>query len=89
MMDQRTQKLRWLLIVLLLLLLTCEAGDRAAACPEMWAQCSDREDFRICKSCVLVSEATTLVARFGRFEDCATGWESRVAVSLGCSFEER
>lgn len=80
------QKLWWLLIVLFLLLLACEEADK---CPEWWAKCSDRPDFRLCEGCVLVSETTSLIARFGRFRDCATGWEARKTVSLNCTFEER
>ena len=83
------QKLWWLLLVLFLLLLACEAGDRAAACPEIWAKCSDREEFSVCENCVILSETTSSIARLGRFRDCATGLEDRKAISLNCIFEER
>lgn len=78
-----------IILILFLLTQTCDDSAVTPACPSLWANCPDGDDFQICYNCRLTEEVEARIIRYGFIKNCRSGLGRRVAISVKCTFESR
>jgi len=76
-------------VILFLILLFQICNDIEYTCPDIWANCPDDGDFKVCTNCRLVEEVESRLIRYGVVENCYSGIRRRTAISIKCTFESR